>query len=58
MKIVQHELFVNNSRDVNSFLSQFAAEDIVNVSFHVHGTETSSDEYVSVFYRVDKEQTP
>ncbi|MDO3680412.1 hypothetical protein [Paenibacillus ehimensis] len=52
MKFVQHKQFVNRSEfQVNEFLRSIPAEDIVQVSFHVHVNGNSADEWVSIFYK-------
>lgn len=49
MKFVQHKKFVNCSDfQINEFLRSIPAEDIVQISFHIHAT---ADEWVSIFYK-------
>jgi hypothetical protein len=56
MKIVQQKVFINANEDkVNQFLSNIPAEDIVSTHFAVYGSQESSDEWTTIFYRIESE---
>ncbi len=56
MKIVQKKTFINKSdEEINEFLNNLPAEDIVSTHFAVYGYENAADEWTTIFYKTDAE---
>ncbi|WP_339188431.1 hypothetical protein MKX33_00770 [Paenibacillus sp. FSL R5-0490] len=56
MQKVQRKTFINKSdEEINEFLNNLPAEDIVSTHFAVYGYENAADEWTTIFYKVDVE---
>jgi len=54
-QIVQCKRFINASESSdNEFLASIEAENIISTHFYVYGNQDASDEWTTIFYKVDK----
>ena len=55
MRKVQRKVFINSSdEDINEFLNNLPAEDILSTHFAVYGNQECSDEWTAIFYKTDR----